>query len=88
MGQHFFITTYHFRLKYLFNKRITTIEQQHLLMKLMPFDFTIVYKAGNENKGDDVLSHHSQHADLLTVAMLVSLDFSTLREALQPDSYT
>lgn len=54
----------------------------------MPFDFTIVYKAGNENKGDDVLSHHSQHADLLTVAMLVSLDFSTLREALQPDSYT
>lgn len=87
LSQDLVTKTDHCSLKYLLNQKTTSAEQQCLLMKLMPFDFTIVYKAGNENKGADVLSHRPQ-PDLLTLAMPVSLDLSTLREALEADPYT
>lgn len=47
--RHFLIRTDHYTLKFLLEQHITTIEQQRLLIKLMPSDFSIVHKAGKEN---------------------------------------
>lgn len=61
LGRHFIVTTDHCSLKYLLHQWMTTAEQQHLF-KLLPFDFTIVYKSGSENKGADALPRCPQHA--------------------------
>ena len=66
---------------------MTTAEQQRLLFKLLPFDFTIVYKLGSENKGVDALFRRPQHADFFLV-MPITLYFSDLAEAIEADPYT
>ena len=88
MGRQFFVKTDHFSLKHLLAQRVTTSEQQRLLMKLLPFDFTIIYKAGKENHGADALSRRPQHADFLALAIPVNMDFLNLQEALLNDPYT
>jgi len=88
LGRHFIVTTDHCSLKYLLHQRVTTAEQQRLLFKLLPFDFTIVYKSGSENKGADALSRRPQHADFLSLVMPIPLDFSDLTEAIEADPYT
>ena len=57
-------------------------------MKLMPFDFSIIYRAGKENKVTDALSRCPQHADFLALALPITLDFLDLQQALQIDPYT
>lgn len=47
---------YHMSLKYLWEQPITTIQQQKWLVKLMAFDFVIVYKQGKENLVANALS--------------------------------
>ncbi|GKE26455.1 hypothetical protein Tco_1441839, partial [Tanacetum coccineum] len=84
----FFVRTDHCSLKYLLDQRVTTNEQQRLLMKILPFDFTIVYKAGKENVGADSLSRIPQHADFLALAVPIPLDFANWTELLQDDPYT
>nr|GEX12789.1 putative reverse transcriptase domain, retroviral aspartyl protease [Tanacetum cinerariifolium] len=65
-----------------------TSEQQRLLMKLLPFDFTIIYKSGKENQGADALSRRPQHADFLTLAIPVNMGFLNLQDSLPNDPYT
>ncbi|KAD6119694.1 hypothetical protein E3N88_10965 [Mikania micrantha] len=55
----------HFTLKFLLEHRVTTSEQQRLLMKLMPYDFSIIYHSGKENRGADALSRRPLHATLV-----------------------
>lgn len=57
-------------------------------MKLMPYDFSIIDKAGKENKGADVLSHRPHLADFLALALPFSSDLTDLQEALKIDPYT
>lgn len=54
----------------------------------MPFDFSIEYKAGRENKGADALSKKPQYADFLTLAIPFPLDFAQLHEELAKDEFT
>ncbi|KAD5961742.1 hypothetical protein E3N88_13215 [Mikania micrantha] len=65
--------------------RITTTEQQRLLLKLMPYDFTIVHRRGSENKGADALSRRPQ---LLAISLPHCLDVSDIQVALPLDPYT
>ncbi|KAJ7949788.1 Ty3/gypsy retrotransposon protein [Quillaja saponaria] len=88
MGRHFFLKTDHYTLKYLLEQRVTTTEQQRLLVKLMPYDFTILYRAGKENKGADSLSRQPQQIDLFTLVMPVALDLIDLQKALKVDPHT
>lgn len=68
---------------------LTASEKQHLLIKLLPCDFTIIYKAGSENRGTDALIRHPQHAELLSLVVPFSSDFlEELQEALQKDPCT
>lgn len=88
LGHHFFVRTDHCSLKYLLSQRITTNEQQRLLMKLLPFDFTIVYKAGKDNLGANSLSRRPLNAEFLALAIPVLMDFSNWQDAFQEDTYT
>nr|GEV19834.1 peroxidase 64 [Tanacetum cinerariifolium] len=80
IGQASFVKTYHYSLKHLLAQRVTTSEQQRLLMKLFPFDFTIIYKSGKENQGVDALSRRLQHADFMALVLLVNIYFLNLHE--------
>lgn len=73
LGRHIIIRTVHYTLKFLLEQRITTTEQQRLLLKLMPYDFSICYKAGKENRGADALSRKPHSSELLTYQFLIVL---------------
>lgn len=85
LGRHFFVKTDHYSLKFLLDQRITTAEQQRLLLKLLPFDFTITHKSGRENIGADALSRRPHSASLLALVVPVSMDFGNLQAKLQSD---
>ncbi|KAF7812228.1 retrotransposon gag domain, Retroviral aspartyl protease [Senna tora] len=88
LGRPFKVQTNHHSLKYLLEQRVTTHEQQRLLTKLLPFDFSIEYRAGKENKGTDALSSKPQHADFLSLAIPFPLDFASLQNDLSKDDFT
>ncbi|KAD4179279.1 hypothetical protein E3N88_27870 [Mikania micrantha] len=73
LGRYFFIKTDHYTLKFLLEQRVTTVEQQRLLVKLIPYDFSIIHKAGKENKGADALSRRPMTSELVNCYQLLSL---------------
>ncbi|KAD4888403.1 hypothetical protein E3N88_20476 [Mikania micrantha] len=88
IGRHFLIRTDHYTLKFLLEQRITTTEQQRLLLKLMPYDFSITHKAGRENRGADALSRRPACGSLLTLTMPVCVEVDEIRRGLHIDAYT
>ncbi|KAD2805340.1 hypothetical protein E3N88_38717 [Mikania micrantha] len=88
MGRHFFIKTDHYTLKFLLEQRVTTVEQQRLLLKLMPYDFSILHKSGKENRGADALSRRPSTAHLCTLVLPNSVLFDDVIAGLQEDAYT
>uniref|UniRef100_A0A2N9H8H7 RNA-directed DNA polymerase n=1 Tax=Fagus sylvatica TaxID=28930 RepID=A0A2N9H8H7_FAGSY len=56
LGRRFQIRTDHRSLKYLLEQRVTTMDQQRWIVKLMGFDYEIVYRPGRDNKAADALS--------------------------------
>lgn len=56
LGRHFKIRTDHQSLKFLLQQRIATPMQQKWLVKMMGYDFEIIYKKGKENIVADALS--------------------------------
>ncbi|KAD5961151.1 hypothetical protein E3N88_12624 [Mikania micrantha] len=85
MGYHFFVKTDHYTLKFLMEQRVTTTEQQRLLLKLMPYDFSIIHRKGSENKGADALSRRPQ---MLSITLPRCLDVTEIQLALNSDPYT
>nr|GEV31078.1 hypothetical protein [Tanacetum cinerariifolium] len=83
-----FVKTNHFSLKHLLAQQVMTSGQHRLLMKLFPFDFTIIYKSGKKNQRVDALSKRPQHADFMALVLSVNMDFLNLYEALLNDLYT
>ncbi|GKC41850.1 ty3-gypsy retrotransposon protein, partial [Tanacetum coccineum] len=69
-------------------QRITSIEQQRLLLKLMPYDFSIIHKAGKENKGADALSHRPHSGKLLTLIVPYCVKVTDIKAGLQTDPFT
>ena len=56
LGWQFRIRTDHKSLKYLLKQRISTLDQQKWLVKLMGYDYKIKYRPGCENVAVDALS--------------------------------
>ncbi|KAD1976350.1 hypothetical protein E3N88_42078 [Mikania micrantha] len=79
LGTHFFIKTDHYTLKFLFEQRLTTTEQQRLLLKLMPYQFSIIHRKGVENRGADSLSCRP---DILHLIVPHCVDHIALQAAL------
>ncbi|XP_026382523.1 uncharacterized protein LOC113277692 [Papaver somniferum] len=66
LGRHFKIYTYHRSLKYFLDQRLSSIEQQKWLSKLLGYDYEIFYRCGAANKAADALSRVSD-AHLLAI---------------------
>ncbi|KAJ0900594.1 putative nucleotidyltransferase, Ribonuclease H [Helianthus annuus] len=81
LGRHFFIRTDHYTLKFL-------LEQQRLLLKLMPYDFSITHRAGKENKGADALSRRPHSSDLFALSVPYSSEMVNIKAGLLSDPYT
>lgn len=56
LGHHFLIRIDHQSLKYLLEQRVATPFQQIWILKLIGYDYEIVYRSGKENKAADALS--------------------------------
>ena len=65
LGWQFRICTDHKSLKYLLQQRISTMDQQRWLVKLMGYDYEIEYKPGRENVAVDTLSR--VHGELTAI---------------------
>ncbi|GJY60943.1 retrotransposon gag domain, retroviral aspartyl protease [Tanacetum coccineum] len=88
LGHHFLIRTDHYTLKFLLEQRITSPEQQRLLLKLMPYDFSIIHRAGKENRGADALSRRPHTGTLLTLTVPYCVEVAEIKSGLQTDPYT
>lgn len=66
LGHPFCVQTDHHSLKHLLDQRIITPSQQRLMIKLLPFDFSIHYKFGKDNIAADSLSQRPQYVDFFT----------------------
>ncbi|KAM1111179.1 hypothetical protein ACFX19_010480 [Malus domestica] len=64
LGQHFRIITDHQPIKHFLEQRITTPQQQHWLVKLLGYNYSVEYRPGSQNTASDALS---RQAELLLV---------------------
>ncbi|GJY50086.1 putative mitochondrial protein [Tanacetum coccineum] len=88
LGHHFLIRTDHYTLKFLLEQRITSTEQQRLLLKLMPYDFSIIHRAGKENRGADALSRRPHTGALLTLTVPYCVEVTEIKSGSQTDPYS
>lgn len=70
---HFVVKTDHHSLKFLLEQRITTPCQQKWLVKLLGYDYTMVYKKKNENIVADALSKREEMIQLCSFSGLHSV---------------
>ncbi|WJX10635.1 hypothetical protein P8452_01329 [Trifolium repens] len=64
LGRRFVVSTDQKSLKQLLQQRVVTAEQQNWTAKLLGYDFEIIYKSGNLNRGADALSRVSDGGEL------------------------
>lgn len=72
LGRHFLIKTDHHSLKFLLEQRITTPSQQKWLVKLLGYDYSIMYKQGKDNIVADALSRREEALQLCSISSLQS----------------
>lgn len=80
IGRRFQIQTDHRMLKYLFKQKIFSMEQQKWVIKLLGYDYEIVYKKGVENLAADALSRIPKHAELHTLSIQTWPTFEFIKE--------
>nr|GEW24460.1 retrotransposon-related protein [Tanacetum cinerariifolium] len=73
-------------LKFLLEQRITTIDQQNWVAKLLGYQFTICYKPGKENRVADALSRIPEVGELYSIVAYPQwLDGTQLLDGLKDD---
>lgn len=83
-GKIFLVRTDHYTLKFLLEQRSLSSSQQHWLSKLLPFDFTVEYKAGKSNTVADALSRRDADQQCLLALSMPQVDlFDDIRQEQQ-----
>lgn len=87
LGRKFLVKTDQSSLKFLLNQREVGVEYQKWLMKIMGFDFDIIYNPGVTNKAADALSRKTD-GEIILSAMLTShnIDWEALNKSVQQDT--
>nr|GEV03683.1 Ty3/gypsy retrotransposon protein [Tanacetum cinerariifolium] len=86
LGRSFTVFTDQKSLKFLLEQRITTIDQQNWVAKLLGYQFTICYKPGKENRVADALSHIPEVGELYSIVAYPQwLDGTHLLDGLKGD---
>ena len=67
IGQRFKIKTNHQSLKFLLDKKTSTPAQQQWIMKMMGFNYEVVYRQGSSNLATDALSRRP-HGELYVIS--------------------
>ncbi|KAL6322878.1 hypothetical protein AAG906_020921 [Vitis piasezkii] len=87
LGKKFFILTDQRSLKYFLEQRVSTPEQQKWVVKLMGYDYEIIYRPGRENSAADALSRKSGSPVLLHLHVPVVTVWDEIKKAYEGDSY-
>jgi hypothetical protein len=88
LGRKFTVSTDQKSLKQLLQQRIVTAEQQNWVAKLLGYDFNIVYKPGNLNRGANALSRAHELGEICVMASnLQWKDAALLQEECAQDPY-
>ncbi|KAI9157677.1 hypothetical protein LWI28_026180 [Acer negundo] len=61
LGRHFKIITDHRNLKFFHDQRISSLEQQKWVSKVLGYDYEIIYRQGVENSAADALSREGEY---------------------------
>ena len=94
LGNHFIIKTDHASLKHLSDQVMQTPEQEQCLPKLLGYNFTIEYRAGNQNQAADALSRlfslalsfvEGTFMDSVYAQVRASLTIQNLKAAMEQD---
>ncbi|GJZ43956.1 zinc finger, CCHC-type containing protein [Tanacetum coccineum] len=88
LGRHFIVRIDHYTLKFLLEQRITSTEQQQLLFKFKPYDFSIHHQARKENRGADAFSRMPHSGELLTLTIPYCVEVADIKSGLQTDPFT
>ena len=85
LGRKFFIKTYQRSLKFFFDQRVATPEQQKLVAKLMGYEYEIIYRPKHDNIVADALSrcHNNSALNVIHVARMGIWD--DIRQASKSD---
>lgn len=67
LGRKFIVYSNQKSLRHLLQQRITTMDQQNWLAKLMGYDFEVVYKPGQQNRATDSLSRLHDKGDYFSL---------------------
>jgi hypothetical protein len=87
LGKKFFILTDHCSLKYFLQQRVATPEQQKWVIKLLGYDYEIVYRPGRENSAANALSRRADSPILHYLHMPTVTIWDDIQKAYAGDSY-
>ena len=88
LGRKFIIRTDQKSLKYLLEQRITTLDQQQWVAKLLGYDYEIQYRPGRENTAADALSRKPASPILNNLFVPQVHIWEEIQEATRGDEYT
>lgn len=85
IGRRFQIKTDHKSIKYILEQRVSSIEQQRWVSKLMGYDYEIIYKKGVENVVADALSRLPGQAELSALSVPLFVGLNEIKEEVATD---
>jgi hypothetical protein len=72
LGHHFHIKIYHHSLKYFLEQRLSSLEQNKWLTKILGYDYEIIYKKQKYNIVVNELSHqHEEYSSHFSLSLLI-----------------